>query len=229
MSAESLADMENYFKFVFEDIMQLETSNIELLVLDSISMPADFRVKLSEIFFENLRLQSINFTLAMTTLFQAIQFGDISAANRIVMAPLTRDRAGPAQVPTDMMTAYYTQRAAAGLIITEATQISAEGQGYLDTPGLYSPAQVAGWRRITDALHAAGGKIDVQPWDGRQRLRAADGTQRGGHRPGRSAGGRHAAHLEPRPSAAAAELSATRRAEPEDAVRRRRRGATSTT
>ena len=100
----------------------------------------------------------------MTTLFRPLQFGAISAANRIVMAPLTRDRAGPAQVPTDMMTTYYTQRATAGLIITEATQISAEGQGYLDTPGLYSPAQVAGWRRITDAVHAAGGKIVVQLW-----------------------------------------------------------------
>ncbi len=100
----------------------------------------------------------------MTTLFQPLQFGAISAANRIVMAPLTRDRAGAAQVPTDMMTAYYTQRASAGLIITEATQISAEGQGYLDTPGLYSPAQVAAWRRITDAVHAAGGKIVVQLW-----------------------------------------------------------------
>ena len=100
----------------------------------------------------------------MTTLFQPLQFGAISAANRIVMAPLTRDRAGPAQVPTDMMTTYYTQRASAGLIITEATQISAEGQGYLDTPGLYSPAQVAAWRLITDAVHSAGGKIVVQLW-----------------------------------------------------------------
>ena len=100
----------------------------------------------------------------MIPLFQPIRFGDITAANRIVMAPLTRDRAGAAQVPTAMMTTYYTQRATAGLIITEATQISAEGQGYLDTPGLYSPAQVAAWRRITDAVHAAGGKIVVQLW-----------------------------------------------------------------
>ena len=100
----------------------------------------------------------------MTTLFQPLQFGAIRAVNRIVMAPLTRDRAGPAQVPTNMMTTYYTQRASAGLIITEATQISAEGQGYLDTPGLYSPAQVAAWRRTTDAVHAAGGKIVVQLW-----------------------------------------------------------------
>ncbi len=100
----------------------------------------------------------------MTTLFDACRFGDITTASRIVMAPLTRDRAGPGQVPTQMMATYYTQRASAGLIITEATQISPEGQGYLDTPGIYSPAQVAGWRRVTDAVHAAGGKIVIQLW-----------------------------------------------------------------
>ena len=100
----------------------------------------------------------------MTSLFDSCRFGDITTASRIVMAPLTRDRAGPAQVPTEMMATYYTQRASAGLIVTEATQISPEGQGYLDTPGIYSPAQVAGWRRVTDAVHAAGGKIVIQLW-----------------------------------------------------------------
>ena len=100
----------------------------------------------------------------MTPLFTKARFGDISISNRVVMAPLTRDRAGPAQVPTAMMVTYYTQRASAGLIITEAAQISPEGQGYLDTPGIYSPAQVAGWRLITDAVHAAGGKIVIQLW-----------------------------------------------------------------
>ena len=100
----------------------------------------------------------------MTTLFDSCRFGDIATASRIVMAPLTRDRAGPGQVPTAMMATYYTQRASAGLIITEATQISPEGQGYLDTPGIHSPAQVAGWRRVTDAVHAAGGKIVIQLW-----------------------------------------------------------------
>ena len=100
----------------------------------------------------------------MSTLFDSCHFGDITTASRIVMAPLTRDRAGPAQVPTAMMATYYTQRASAGLIITEATQISPEGQGYLDTPGIYSPEQVAGWRRVTDAVHAAGGKIVIQLW-----------------------------------------------------------------
>ncbi|MBC8058221.1 MAG: alkene reductase [Rhizobiales bacterium] len=100
----------------------------------------------------------------MTTLFDPIQLGDIAAANRIAMAPLTRDRAGPNQVPTPLMATYYAQRASAGLIVTEGTQISAEGQGYLDTPGIYNAEQVAGWKRVTDAVHAQGGKIVVQLW-----------------------------------------------------------------
>jgi N-ethylmaleimide reductase len=100
----------------------------------------------------------------MTTLFDPIRFGDIVAANRITMAPLTRDRAGPGQVPTSMMATYYAQRATAGLIITEASQISPEGQGYLDTPGIFNAEQVAGWRHITDAVHAEGGRIVVQLW-----------------------------------------------------------------
>ncbi len=99
-----------------------------------------------------------------TTLFDPIAFGDLAAANRIAMAPLTRDRAGPGQVPTPLMATYYAQRASAGLIVSEATQISAEGQGYLDTPGIYSAEQLAGWRRVTDAVHAQGGKIVVQLW-----------------------------------------------------------------
>ena len=100
----------------------------------------------------------------MTTLFDPIRFGAIAAANRIVMAPLTRDRAGPGRTPTPLMATYYAQRASAGLIVTEATQISPEGQGYLDTPGIYSAEQVAGWSRITDAVHAEGGRIVVQLW-----------------------------------------------------------------
>ena len=100
----------------------------------------------------------------MTTLFEPIRFGDINAANRIVMAPLTRNRAGAGRVPTPMMATYYEQRASAGLIVTEATQISAEGQGYLDTPGIYNAEQIGGWRRVTDAVHAQGGKIVVQLW-----------------------------------------------------------------
>ena len=100
----------------------------------------------------------------MPTLFGPIRLGAISASNRVVMAPLTRDRAGPHQVPTPLMATYYAQRASAGLIVSEATQISPDGQGYLDTPGLYSPQQVAGWRTVTDAVHANGGKIVVQLW-----------------------------------------------------------------
>ena len=100
----------------------------------------------------------------MTTLFDPIRIGDIAAANRIAMAPLTRDRAGPGRVPPAMAVTYYEQRASAGLIVTEGTQISAEGQGYLDTPGIYSAEQVAGWKKVTDAVHAKGGKIVVQLW-----------------------------------------------------------------
>ena len=100
----------------------------------------------------------------MPSLFEPARAGDLALRNRIVMAPLTRDRAGPRQVPTPLMAEYYAQRASAGLIVSEATQISAEGQGYLDTPGIYSDEQIAGWRRVTDAVHARGGTIVVQLW-----------------------------------------------------------------
>ena len=100
----------------------------------------------------------------MTSLFEPTHIGDIAVANRIVMAPLTRNRASANQVPSELALTYYVQRASAGLIVAEATQISREGQGYLDTPGIYSPEQVAGWRKITDAVHAAGGKIVLQLW-----------------------------------------------------------------
>ena len=100
----------------------------------------------------------------MPTLFDPLHVGDIAAANRVFMAPLTRNRAGAGRTPTALMQTYYGQRASAGLIVTEATQISPEGQGYLDTPGLYNDEQVVGWRRITDAVHAQGGKIVVQLW-----------------------------------------------------------------
>lgn len=99
-----------------------------------------------------------------TSLFDPVRIGDIAAANRIAMAPLTRNRAGPGCSPTSLMVEYYAQRASAGLIVTEGTQIAAEGQGYLDTPGIYSAEQIAGWRRVTDAVHARGGKIVVQLW-----------------------------------------------------------------
>lgn len=99
----------------------------------------------------------------MTTLFDPARFGDLELANRVVMAPLTRNRA-PGQVPTPLMADYYVQRASAGLLISEATQIRPDGQGYFDTPGIHSPEQIAAWRVVTDAVHAAGGKIVCQLW-----------------------------------------------------------------
>jgi len=99
----------------------------------------------------------------VTTLFDPTTAGDIALKNRIVMAPLTRNRA-PGAVPTPLMATYYRQRASAGLLITEATAISHQGQGYADVPGLYAPEQIAGWRRVTEAVHQAGGRIVTQLW-----------------------------------------------------------------
>jgi len=105
----------------------------------------------------------------MPNLFDPIQLGAISAPNRILMAPLTRGRADKAAVPTDMMVDYYTQRASAGLIISEATGISREGLGWPFAPGLWTDEQVAAWKPVTDSVHAAGGHIVVQLWHmGRQ-------------------------------------------------------------
>lgn len=98
------------------------------------------------------------------TLFEPYRLGRLTLPNRIVMAPLTRNRAGAGLVPNDLAATYYAQRASAGLIITEATQVSAQAQGYQDTPGLYTAAQVAGWRKVTNAVHARGGRIFVQLW-----------------------------------------------------------------
>jgi N-ethylmaleimide reductase len=98
------------------------------------------------------------------TLFDPVQVGDLALANRIVMAPLTRNRAEAGNVPSPLAATYYAQRASAGLIISEATQVTPLGQGYLATPGLHDEAQVQGWRRVTDAVHAAGGKIVAQLW-----------------------------------------------------------------
>ena len=98
-----------------------------------------------------------------TTLFDPIQVGDLQLSNRIVMAPLTRNRA-PDAIPNALMATYYAQRASAGLIVTEATAISQQGQGYSDVPGLYGTEQLDGWKRITEAVHDEGGKIVVQLW-----------------------------------------------------------------
>ena len=97
-------------------------------------------------------------------LFQPYPLGPLTLANRIVMAPLTRNRAGEGLVPSPLASTYYAQRASAGLIITEATQVSAQAQGYQDTPGLYTQDQIDGWRTVTDAVHARGGHIFVQLW-----------------------------------------------------------------
>ena len=99
-----------------------------------------------------------------TDLFQPYRLGSLTLANRIVMAPLTRSRAGAGDVPTPLMATYYAQRASAGLIVTEASQVSPQGKGYIQTPGIYSAAQVAGWKQVTDAVHAEGGKIFIQLW-----------------------------------------------------------------
>jgi N-ethylmaleimide reductase len=98
----------------------------------------------------------------MTTLFDPLRLGDLDLANRVVMAPMTRSRAGDGDVPTALHVEYYRQRASAGLIITEGAQPSANGKGYCRTPGIYSEAQVAEWRAVTGAVHAAGGRIAVQ-------------------------------------------------------------------
>ncbi|MBW8850413.1 MAG: alkene reductase [Xanthomonadales bacterium] len=98
-------------------------------------------------------------------LFTPARVGRLSLPNRIVMAPMTRARSSqPGNVPNALMAGYYAQRAGAGLIVTEATQISPQGQGYSFTPGIHTDAQVAGWRLVTDAVHAAGGRIVLQLW-----------------------------------------------------------------
>ena len=105
-------------------------------------------------FFEDLR---------MPTLFDPVTAGDLHLANRIVMAPLTRNRS-PDAIPGPLAAAYYTQRATAGLIITEATAITQQGQGYFDVPGLYGTEHLDAWKKVTHDVHAAGGKIVVQLW-----------------------------------------------------------------
>ena len=97
-------------------------------------------------------------------LYQPFTLGDLELDNRMVMAPMTRNRAGQGNVPTELNAEYYAQRAAAGLIISEATQVSDDGIGYPATPGIHSDEQVAGWRKVTDAVHAKGGKIFAQLW-----------------------------------------------------------------
>ncbi|MFT3763564.1 MAG: alkene reductase [Pseudoxanthomonas sp.] len=99
----------------------------------------------------------------MPTLFDPLTAGELRLANRIVMAPLTRNRS-PNAVPPPRAATYYAQRASAGLLVSEGTAISQQGQGYADVPGLYAPEQIEGWKRVTAAVHAAGGRIVAQLW-----------------------------------------------------------------
>jgi N-ethylmaleimide reductase len=99
-----------------------------------------------------------------TKLFEPYKLGPIALPNRFVMAPLTRNRAVEGFVPSPLAAEYYGQRASAGLLVTEASQVSQQGQGYQDTPGIYSKEQVAGWRKVTDRVHERGGRIFIQLW-----------------------------------------------------------------
>ncbi|WP_213774102.1 alkene reductase [Bradyrhizobium sp. dw_78] len=102
--------------------------------------------------------------MSTTKLFDSYKLGSLTLPNRIVMAPLTRNRAVAGLVPSPLAIEYYGQRASAGLLISEASQISQQGQGYQDTPGIYSKEQVAGWRKVTDRVHERGGRIFIQLW-----------------------------------------------------------------
>lgn len=109
-------------------------------------------------------LESAIAPIQQIELFDPVRLGPYRLANRIVMAPLTRSRAQAGDVPSPLAAEYYAQRTGAGLIITEATQISRQGKGYAFTPGVYNEAQVTGWRKVTDAVHAKGGRIFLQLW-----------------------------------------------------------------
>lgn len=102
----------------------------------------------------------------MTDLFTPLQLGAIEIPNRVLMAPLTRCRADDNHVPTDLITEHYAQRASSGLLIAEATMIMEGNSGFWREPGIYSDAQIAGWKKVTDAVHAKGGRIVLQLWHG---------------------------------------------------------------
>ncbi|MGB9170927.1 MAG: alkene reductase, partial [Bradyrhizobium sp.] len=102
--------------------------------------------------------------MSTSKLLEPFKLGSITLSNRLVMAPLTRNRALEGLVPNPLSVEYYGQRASAGLLISEATQVSQQGQGYQDTPGIYSKEQIAGWRKVTDRVHAQGGRIFLQLW-----------------------------------------------------------------
>ena len=115
---------------------------------------------------ENIALQNplLARTAQPNALFAPYRLGDLDLSNRLVMSPMTRSRAVEGNVPNPLAATYYAQRASAGLIVTEATQVSPQGVGYIRTPGIHSAEQVRGWRAITDAVHRAGSKIFAQLW-----------------------------------------------------------------
>jgi len=100
----------------------------------------------------------------LSNLINPLQVGELNLPNRVVMAPLTRCRASAGRVPNALMAEYYVQRASAGLILSEATSVCPQGVGYPDTPGIWSDEQVEGWKLVTKAVHAAGGRIFLQLW-----------------------------------------------------------------
>src|SRR5690242_2422262 len=100
----------------------------------------------------------------MPTLFDPLVVGDLTLPNRIIMSPLTRQRAGDERLPNALMAQYYAERASAGLILSEATAVTPQGVGYAATPGIWSQEQVEGWKLVTHAVHAKGGKIFLQLW-----------------------------------------------------------------
>lgn len=114
----------------------------------------------------------------MPRLLHPYRLHDLELSNRVVMAPLTRARCGPDRIPNDLMREYYVQRASAGLIVSEATTISPQANGWVESPGIYAAAMEAGWRRIVDSLHTAGGKIFLQLW---HMGRASHSDYHGGH------------------------------------------------
>ena len=113
---------------------------------------------------KSVGLTSVGFEMSSVDIFSPFRLGPLELPNRVVMAPMTRNRAGPGNVPTALNATYYAQRAGAGLIVTEATQVSPQGVGYPGTPGIHSAEQVAGWKLVTDAVHGAGGRIFLQLW-----------------------------------------------------------------
>jgi hypothetical protein len=108
--------------------------------------------------------EALSSNQAPIRLLSTYRLGEFELTNRVVMSPMTRSRAVEGNVPNPLAATYYAQRASAGLIVTEGTQVSPQGVGYIRTPGIHSPEQMAGWRQVTDAVHRAGGKIFAQLW-----------------------------------------------------------------